>query len=60
MHNLVSRLTLQYFDVDQDIGVDARHGGLGHRQQGSAVMHCKLEPKVANFMKVLCSQGIYW
>lgn len=36
-----------------------RHGGLGFRQLGIAVAHCKLDPKVANFMKVLCSQEIY-
>lgn len=36
-----------------------RHGGLGLRQLGVAVTHCKLEPSVANFMKVLCSQEIY-
>lgn len=36
-----------------------RHGGLRLRQLGAAVAHCKLDPFVANFMKVLCSQGIY-
>lgn len=36
-----------------------RHGGLGLRQLGVAVTHCKLEPLVANFMKVLCGQEIY-
>lgn len=36
-----------------------RHGGLGLRQLGVAATHCNLESKVANFMKVLCSQEIY-
>ena len=36
-----------------------RHGGLALRQLGVTVTHCKLEPLVANFMKVLCSQEIY-
>jgi poly [ADP-ribose] polymerase len=36
-----------------------RHGGLALRQLGVAVAHSKLEPLVANFMKVLCSQEIY-
>ncbi|KAF5931139.1 hypothetical protein HYC85_032012, partial [Camellia sinensis] len=40
-------------------GVDVRHGGIGLRQKGVAVAHCKLDPFVANFMKVLCSQEIY-
>lgn len=40
-------------------GVEVRHGGLGLRQLGIAVAHCMLEPKVGNFMKVLCGQEIY-
>lgn len=36
-----------------------RYGGLGLRQLGAAAAHCKLDPLVANFMKVLCSQEIY-
>ncbi|KAL6537916.1 Poly [ADP-ribose] polymerase 3 [Orobanche hederae] len=47
------------FPVDIDDGVEVRHGALGLRQLGAAAMHCKLEPKVANFMKILCSQEIY-
>ncbi|KAK6926582.1 WGR domain, partial [Dillenia turbinata] len=43
----------------KDKGIDARHGALGLRQQGDAVAHCKLDPQVANFMKVLCSQDVY-
>lgn len=39
--------------------MDVRHGGLGLRQLGVASVHSKLEPVVANFMKVLCSQEIY-
>ncbi|KAI3420535.1 Poly [ADP-ribose] polymerase (PARP) [Psidium guajava] len=50
---------LKFCPVDMDDGVDARHGGLGLRQLGVAVVHCRLEPRVANFMKVLCSQEIY-
>lgn len=43
----------------QDDGYDVRWGGLGLRQLGVAVTHCKLDAKVANLMKVLCSQEIY-
>lgn len=45
--------------VLQDDGIDVRHGGLSARQLGVAAAHCKLEPLVAKFMKVLCSQEIY-
>ncbi|CAN1294381.1 Protein ADP-ribosyltransferase PARP3 [Linum perenne] len=50
---------LSFFPIDMDDGVDVRHGGLGLRQLGSASVHSSLEPKVANFIKVLCSQEIY-
>ena len=36
-----------------------RYGGLALRQLGTVAAHCKLDPFVANFMKVLCSQEIY-
>ncbi|QHO51100.1 hypothetical protein S83_002795 [Arachis hypogaea] len=36
-----------------DDGVKVRHGALGLRQLGIAATHCKLEPMVANFIKVL-------
>ncbi|KAK6926601.1 Poly(ADP-ribose) polymerase, catalytic domain, partial [Dillenia turbinata] len=49
----------KFYPVDMDKGIDARHGALGLRQQGDAVAHCKLDPQVANFMKVLCSQDVY-
>ncbi|GMP88476.1 hypothetical protein CsSME_00040453 [Camellia sinensis var. sinensis] len=49
----------KFYPVDMGDGVDVRHGGLGLRQKGVAVAHCKLDPFVANFMKVLCSQEIY-
>ncbi|GER36564.1 poly [ADP-ribose] polymerase, partial [Striga asiatica] len=39
--------------------IDVMHGALALRQLGAAAAHCKLVPKVANFMKVLCSQEIY-
>lgn len=45
--------------IDKDDGVDVRCGGLGLRQLGVAAAHCKLEPMVANFMKVICGQEIY-
>ncbi|XP_038900668.1 protein ADP-ribosyltransferase PARP3 isoform X2 [Benincasa hispida] len=48
-----------FHPIDMDDGVDVRHGGLGLRQLGIATVHSKLEPVVANFMKVLCSQEIY-
>ncbi|KAJ0084908.1 hypothetical protein Patl1_30430 [Pistacia atlantica] len=50
---------LKLYPIDMDDGVEVRHGGLAMRQLGVAVTHCKLEPMVANFMKVLCSQEIY-
>ncbi|XP_073004270.1 protein ADP-ribosyltransferase PARP3 [Typha latifolia] len=50
---------LKFYPVDMDDGVDVRHGGLAPRQLGVAAAHSKLEPLVANFMKVLCSQEIY-
>ncbi|XP_062171215.1 protein ADP-ribosyltransferase PARP3 [Alnus glutinosa] len=50
---------LKFYPIDLDDGVEVRHGGLGLRQLGVAVAHCKLEPLVGNFMKVLCSQEIY-
>ncbi|WVZ02428.1 hypothetical protein V8G54_023234 [Vigna mungo] len=50
---------LKFYPIDMDDGVEVRHGALGLRQLGIAVTHCKLEPLVANFMKVLCSKEIY-
>ncbi|XP_016488915.1 protein ADP-ribosyltransferase PARP3-like [Nicotiana tabacum] len=49
----------KFFPIDVDDGVEVRHGALGLRQLGSAAAHSKLDPMVANFMKVLCSQEIY-
>ncbi|KAM7522518.1 hypothetical protein LguiA_012420 [Lonicera macranthoides] len=49
----------KFFIVDMDDGCDIRHGGLGLRQLGIAAVHSKLDPVVAHFMKVLCSQEIY-
>ncbi|XP_026428891.1 putative poly [ADP-ribose] polymerase 3 [Papaver somniferum] len=49
----------KFYPVDMDDGVDVRHGGLGLRQLGIAAAHSKLDPLVANFLKVLCSQEIY-
>ncbi|XP_048323938.1 protein ADP-ribosyltransferase PARP3 isoform X1 [Ziziphus jujuba] len=49
----------KFYPIDMDDGVEVRHGGLGLRQLGIAAIHCRLEPVVANFMKVLCSQEIY-
>ncbi|KAK2970885.1 hypothetical protein RJ640_025083 [Escallonia rubra] len=49
----------KFYPIDMDDGVDIRHGGLGLRQMGVAVIHCKLDPYVANFMKVLCGQEVY-
>ncbi|KAF8403271.1 hypothetical protein HHK36_011372 [Tetracentron sinense] len=45
--------------AELDDGVDVRYGGLGLWQLGIAVARCKLDPLVANFMKILCSQDIY-
>ncbi|CAK8576374.1 unnamed protein product [Lathyrus sativus] len=50
---------LKFYPIDMDDGVEVRHGALGLRQLGIAATHCKLEPMVAKFMKVLCSQEIY-
>ncbi|KAL3518532.1 hypothetical protein ACH5RR_021121 [Cinchona calisaya] len=49
----------KFYPLDMDNGVEVRHGGLGFRQLGVAAVHSKLDPMVANFMKVLCSQEIY-
>lgn len=35
------------------------YSALGLRQLGAAAVHCKLDPRVINFMKLLCSQEIY-
>ncbi|URE26762.1 PADR1 (NUC008) domain [Musa troglodytarum] len=53
------KMRLKFYPIDMDDGIDVRHGGLSARQLGVAAAHCKLEPLVANFMKVLCSQEIY-
>lgn len=50
---------MKFYPIDMGDGFDVRYGGLGLRQLGVAATHCKLEPLVANFMKVLCSQEIY-
>ncbi|VVA32957.1 Hypothetical predicted protein [Prunus dulcis] len=55
----IQKKPLKFYPIDMDDGVDVRHGGLGLHQLGVAATHCKLEPVVANFMKVLCSQEIY-
>lgn len=39
--------------------MDVRHGGLGLKQPVVAAAHSSLEPKIAYFMKILCSQEIY-
>ncbi|KAJ8749917.1 hypothetical protein K2173_013832 [Erythroxylum novogranatense] len=44
---------LSFYPIDMDLGVDVRHGGVTLRQLGVAAAHCKLEPMVANFMKIL-------
>ncbi|XP_020258941.1 LOW QUALITY PROTEIN: putative poly [ADP-ribose] polymerase 3 [Asparagus officinalis] len=38
---------------------DVRYSGLGVRQLGVAAAYCKLDPLVANFMKVFCSPEVY-
>ncbi|XP_027083757.1 protein ADP-ribosyltransferase PARP3 isoform X2 [Coffea arabica] len=49
----------KFYPLDMADGVEVRHGGIGFRQLGLAVVHSKLDPMVANFMKILCSQEIY-
>ncbi|RYR15907.1 hypothetical protein Ahy_B04g072855 [Arachis hypogaea] len=44
------------YPIDMDDGVEVRHGALGLRQLRIAATHCKLEPMVANFVKV-CANG---
>ncbi|XVE79270.1 hypothetical protein DITRI_Ditri14bG0044300 [Diplodiscus trichospermus] len=56
---LFQKKPLKFYPIDMDDGMDVRCGGLGLRQLGVAAAHSKLEPLVANFMKVLCSQEIY-
>lgn len=41
---------------EQADGMEVRHGGVSFGQLGVAVMHGKLDPMVANFMKI---QEIY-
>ncbi|KAI3884858.1 hypothetical protein MKX03_011713 [Papaver bracteatum] len=48
----------KFYPVDMDDGVDVRHGGLGLRQLGIAAAHSKMDPLVANFLKVLCSEEV--
>ncbi|KAF3618000.1 Poly [ADP-ribose] polymerase 3 [Capsicum annuum] len=55
----IQKKKLKFFPIDIDDGVEVRSGGLGLRQHGVAAAHSKLDPKVANFVKVLCSQEIY-
>ncbi|KAL4591713.1 hypothetical protein LXL04_004684 [Taraxacum kok-saghyz] len=55
----IQKKSKKFYPIDIDDGYDVRYGGLGLRQLGAASAHCKLEPLVANFMKVLCSQEIY-
>ncbi|KAJ6386169.1 hypothetical protein OIU77_029185 [Salix suchowensis] len=50
---------LCFYPIDMDDGVDVRHGGLGLKQPVVAAAHSSLEPKIAYFMKILCSQEIY-
>ncbi|RYR47124.1 hypothetical protein Ahy_A07g033067 [Arachis hypogaea] len=44
------------YPIDMDDGVEVWHDALGLRQLGIATTHCKLEPMVANFVKV-CADG---
>ncbi|KAL6196158.1 hypothetical protein ACLB2K_031773 [Fragaria x ananassa] len=55
----IQKKPLKFYPIDMDDGVEVRHGGLGLCQLGVSATHCKLQPEVANFMKVLCSQEIY-
>ncbi|KAM7272601.1 hypothetical protein ACFE04_027264 [Oxalis oulophora] len=55
----IEKKALSFFPADMDDGVDVRHGGLGLRQLGAAAVHSKLDPLLANFMKIMCSQAIY-
>ncbi|KAL4367935.1 hypothetical protein GQ457_05G021260 [Hibiscus cannabinus] len=50
---------LKFHPMDMEDGVDVRCGRLGLRQISVATSHCKLEPRVINFMKVRWSQDIY-
>nr|GMD20526.1 poly [ADP-ribose] polymerase 3 [Ipomoea batatas] len=49
----------KFYPLDVADGIEVRHGGLALRQLGVAAAHSKLDPMVANFMKILCSQEIY-
>ncbi|POO01272.1 Poly [ADP-ribose] polymerase [Trema orientale] len=55
----IQKKPLKFYPIDMADGVEVRHGALGLRQLGIAATHCRLEPLVANFMKVICSQEIY-
>ncbi|KAJ0670693.1 putative NAD(+) ADP-ribosyltransferase [Helianthus annuus] len=56
---IIEKKPQKFYPIDMDDGYDVRYGGLGLRQLGTAAAHCKLDPMVANFMKVLCGQEIY-
>ncbi|CAN4119488.1 unnamed protein product [Withania somnifera] len=55
----IQKKNMKFFPIDIDDGLEVRHGGLGLRQLGVSAIHSKLDPKVANLVKVLCSQEIY-
>ncbi|XP_030505783.2 protein ADP-ribosyltransferase PARP3 [Cannabis sativa] len=55
----IQKKPLKFYPIDMADGVEVRHGALSLRQLGIAVTHCRLEPLVANLMKVMCSQEIY-
>lgn len=52
-------LRSKFCAIFQAGGVDARAGGFGVRQLGVAASHTKIDPRVAQDLKVLMSQEIY-
>ncbi|XP_024370917.1 protein ADP-ribosyltransferase PARP3 [Physcomitrium patens] len=50
---------MKFFPVDMNSGVDARAGGLGVHQLGTAAAHTKMNSRVAQDLKVLMSQEVY-
>ncbi|KAL2610633.1 hypothetical protein R1flu_029206 [Riccia fluitans] len=49
----------KYAPLDMSPGVDVRAGGLGVRQLGIAAVHCHLDPRVVESLKILLSQEVY-
>lgn len=50
---------LKFYPIDMADGLDVRYGGLGVRQLGIAAAHTKIDPRVAEVLKLLFCQEVY-